>query len=466
MNLERIKSTLGKTTGVFGWLLRQQTMQETSVLHLPNLYTVENDKFVRSSNPYPREVISMPGEEIRITVYAKFKANGNEYMGEATDQILSDDESALNQSIQSLLTNARSQRNKPFSLPDKSLTYRTDIKIADPLILKSTKPQLIDLVAQFNQTIIDSTNQEKMVDVSNIELFIKNHHNVLYTSTGIAVEFDSTRADTEICFIARLSDDRVAEATARSYTRRFDDLKPDDLVKTYAAYARSIAQASTPSQYTGPVVIVGEALADVLSLDKSPLIFQANARTVYDKMSRFEQDKPVTGDFEIKGDHITISSDPHTPFGPNSHVFSVMDCSPSRSVMVVKDGNYAELFGTRRYYEYLGLLEKGILSSGPLGNTFIQAGKVSANQLIGPDKVVVIKMFSDWTSNPVNGDFACEIRLGEIHENDKAKPFKGGLLVGNYFKMLSDITLSKETIQLGKYFGPASARFENLQVTG
>lgn len=466
MNLERIKSILNKTNDIFGWLLRQQIMQETSVLHLPNLYTVENDKFVKSSNPYPREVIAMPGEEVRITLYVKFKADGNEYMGEVTDQVLSDDESCLNQLIQSLMTNACSQRNKPFSLPDKSLTYRTDIKIADPLILKSTKPQLLDLVAQFSQKIIDSTNQEKMVDVSNIELFIKNHHNVLYTSTDIAIEFDSTRADTEICFIARLADGRVAEATARAHARRFEDLRPDELVKTYAGFARSTAQASAPSKYTGPVVIVGEALADVLMLDKSPFTFQTNARFVYDKMSRYQEGKSVTEDLEIKADRITIISDPHAPFGPNSHVFSVTDGSPSRPVTIIKDSKYSELFGTRRYFDYLGLLEKGIQSSGPLGNTSIPAGKVTANQLIGSDKIVVIKLFSDWTANMVNGDFACEIRLGELHENGKIKPFKGGLLVGNYFKMFSDITISKETIRLGKYFGPVSARFGNLQVTG
>ena len=466
MNLKRIKSTLDKTTGVFGWLLYQQIRQETSALHLPNLYTVEDGKFVRSPNPYPREVISVPGEEVRITVYAKFSAEGNEYIGDATDQVLSDDESALNQLIQSLLANGRSQLNKPFSLPDKNLSYRTDIKLADPLILKSTKPQLLDLVARFNQTIFDSTNQERMVDVSNIELFFKNHHNVLYTSTGIDIEFDSTRADAEICFIARMSDGRVAEATARSHARRIEDLRPVELVRTYADFARSTAQAFAPSQSTGPVVIVGKALADVLSLDDSSFLFQANARNVYDKISRYEQGKSVTGDLEIKGDRITIISDPHIPYGSNSHIFSVTDGSPSRPLTVVQDNKYAELFGSRRYYDYLGLLEKGLQPSGPLGNTFIPAGKVPSNQLFGLDKVVVIKMFSDWTVNPVNGDFACEIRLGELREKGEVKPFKGGLLVGNYFTMFSDITLSKETIQLGKYFGPVNARFGNIQVTG
>jgi predicted Zn-dependent protease len=466
MNLERIKSVLDKTTGVSGWFIFQQIRYGTTVILLPNLYTVENGKFVRVQNPNPRETISVPGDEVWITLYTKFSADGNEYLGDVTDQVLSDDESTLNLQIKSLIENGRSQRNKPFSLPDKNLSYRTDLKLADPNILNSTKSQLLDLVTRFNQTILDSTNQDKLVDVSNIELFFTNHHNVLSTSTGINIEFDSTRADAEICLIARLNDGRVAEATARSHARRFEDLKPKDLVRTYADFARSTAQASGPSPYSGPVVITDEALAHMLLLDGSPILFHANARTVYDKMSRYEQGKPVTGDVAIKGDRMTIISDPHLPYGPNSHVFSTLDTSPSRPLTIVQDSNYAELYGSRRYYDYLGLLAKGLQPSGPLGNTFIPAGKVPSKQLFDSDKVVVIKMFSDWQPNPVNGDFACEIRLGEIHEKGEVKPFKGGLLVGNYFTMFSDITLSKETIQLGKYFGPAVVRFGKLQVTG
>lgn len=133
---------------------------------------------------------------------------------------------------------------------------------------------------------------------------------------------------------------------------------------------------------------------------------------------------------------------------------------------IAKDGNYSELIGSRRYYEYLGLLNKGIQSAGPLGNTFIHAGKVPQADLMSSGKIVVVKMFSSWTTNPANGDFACEIRLGEIKENGKATPFKGGMLIGNYFKMLAEVTLSKETLQVNNYYGPAAARFDNLEIAG
>ncbi len=466
VNIERIKSTLAKTSNLFGWLVRQQTVLGTTVISLPNLYTVENGRFVRSSNQYPREVIYLPSEEIYLTVYVRFNDGGTEYMGEATGQVLSDEQSVLDELIQSLIVNARSLQNKPYSLPSSSQQYKTDILLADPKILTSTKPQLLDLVSEFNSTILKTTNNKESVDVSNIELFIKKHHNALDTSTGINVEFDSTRADAELCFIARLSDGRVAEATARPHARRIQDLRPQELVQTYSDYARKSARAAGPPKYKGPVIVSEEALANMLSLDTSPLLFHAGTRNVFDKMSRYEQGKLVTDDAEIKGERITIISDPHIPFGSNSHVFSTIDGSPSRPVTVVQDSNYAELIGTRRYYEYLGLLDKGIKVSGPLGNTYIPQGKKSSNELLGSDKIVVVKMFSDWSVNPINGDFACEIRLGETRENGVVTPFKGGLLIGNYFKMLADITLASERFQFDNYFGPAGARFGMLEIAG
>ncbi|MBS4016202.1 MAG: hypothetical protein KGZ86_07225, partial [Candidatus Latescibacteria bacterium] len=332
MNIEKIKKVLEKTEGIYGWLIFKQEVQGTSVLHMPNLYTAENGKFTSTVNPDPREVISLPSEEIRITVYARFNTDKEEFMGEASDQILSDDESALKVQIQKLVAAAQTQHNKPYSLPDKSLTYKTDVLMTDPKITESDKVQLLEQINKFNKAILDQTEKEESVDLSNIELFIKNFHNILITSTDVNVQFDSTRADTELCFIARFNDDRVAEATARISSRRISDLNPQELVKNYAGYARSIALSKPPIQYQGPVIVSGEALAEMLNIDTNVISFHANAANVYNKIARYEQGKPITGDLEIQGDRVTIISDPHIPYGPNSQVYSAVDGSPSRIV--------------------------------------------------------------------------------------------------------------------------------------
>jgi pyruvate,orthophosphate dikinase len=68
--------------------------------------------------------------------------------------------------------------------------------------------------------------------------------------------------------------------------------------------------------------------------------------------------------------------------------------------------------------------------------------------------------------DPASGDFAAEIRLGEVREKGKVTPFKGGLLIGNWFTALADIRLSQETMVMDDYHGPSAIRVGDLQVAG
>jgi len=73
---------------------------------------------------------------------------------------------------------------------------------------------------------------------------------------------------------------------------------------------------------------------------------------------------------------------------------------------------------------------------------------------------------ADFRADPTSGDFASEIRLGEIREDGAEKPFKGGLLIGNWFDAMADVRLSSQTIEQDGYYGPAAIRVGNLQVAG
>jgi predicted Zn-dependent protease len=464
MNTELVKKILGRTEGIHAWLLRRVETDATTVIRLPALYTVDDRGFVRHPNPHPREVINAPGEETWVTVYSRYTRDGNDYMGDAVGQLVSDDESAVRQVLGGLVAAARSQPNKPFAMLDGSLAY-PQVELADQKMLKATRPELLAQVQDFSEAILAATEREESVDVSNLELFLRRVHTRLETSIGTGVEFDSTRADAEVCFIARFKD-KVAEHTGRPHARRLIDLKPTELAKLYSGYARDIALAGPPPQYEGPVVLMGEAAFHGLCLDASPLPFHCGARPLYEKMSRYEKGKPVSGDTPITGDPLTVVSDPLVPFGSSSTIFSLQDGSPARRATLVKDGLYEELLGSRRYYDYLGLLAQGVQPSGPQGNTVIPAGRHPTAELLTSDKVAVVRAFSDFRADMTSGDFACEIRLGEVREGGKTTPFKGGLLIGNWFTAMADVRLSKETMVMDDYHGPSAVRFGHLQVAG
>lgn len=462
MNIDKIKSVVAKTEGMAGWLLRRVETDATTVIRLPGIYTTENGRFIRHANPHPREVINAPGEEVWVTVYCRHTHDGVEQMGEAQGQFVSDDEAAVKATLAGLIAAALSQPNKPYPLVDKTAVY-PKVELADPKLIDASRPELLARVQQFSDAMLKATAAESGVDVSNLEVFIRRFHSRVETGAGIRVEYPASRADVEICFIARF-EDKVAEHTARLHARRFEDLNPEELARTNAGYARAIAQAGPPPQYQGPVVLSGEAAANFMGLDQEPLSFHCSARTVHEKTSRYEKGRPVWGDGPLQGDALTLFSDPLVPFGISSRIET--DATPCRRIALVEEGRYAELYGTSRYYHYLGLLEQGVIPTGLPGNTVVPAGKTSTHDLLGSGRVVVIKAFSDFHADPTGGDFSSEIRLGEVIENGTAVPFRGGLLIGNWFDALADVRFSSETMVLDGYYGPSAVRVGNLQVAG
>jgi predicted Zn-dependent protease len=109
---------------------------------------------------------------------------------------------------------------------------------------------------------------------------------------------------------------------------------------------------------------------------------------------------------------------------------------------------------------------QGAKPSGPAGNTVVPAGPHRTAELLIPGRTIVVRSFSDFRTDPTSGDFASEIRLGEIREDGSEKHFRGGLLIGNWFDALADMKFSAETIAQEGYYGPATIRVGNLQIAG
>ena len=471
MDFNKIKSIVAGSTmtlpserglDVAGWTLRRIETDATTVLRLPSIYTTREGRFLRQPNPHPREVIISPSEEVWLTVYGRHQADGNEYMGEAAGQFVSDDEPAVKATLATLAADACGQPNKPYPFSDAGAVF-PQVELADHELLELSFAALLARIQRFSDGVLSAAAPEFGIEVSNLEVFVRRVRSRTETSSGIALEYPSTRTDAEICFIARFGD-KVAEHTARPHARRLRDLDPEELVTTGADHARGIAQAGPPPQHSGPVVLAGGAVHDFMLLEAGPLSWHTNARAVHEKMSRYVKGKPAWGDKTLAGDAVTIFSDPLVPFGPNSRVEG--DAQPARRTCLLKDGCYDEILGGLRYYHYLGLLEQGAKPSGPAGNTVVPPGPHRTAELLGPGRTIVVRSFSDFRADPASGDFASEIRLGEIREEGIEKHFKGGLLIGNWFDALADIKLSSETMAQDGYYGPSSIRVGNLQIAG
>jgi len=447
---------------VAGWSLRRIETDATTVIRLPGIYTAKEGRFLRQPNPHPREVILSPSEEVWLKVYGRHQADGSEYMGEAIDQFVSDDEAAVKGTLTALAEAACTQPNQPYPVSEAVAEF-PQVELADHEIHDLSHGALLARVQRFSDSVLNAASGEFGVEVSNLEVFIRRLRTRIESSSGIALEYESTRTDAEICFIARFGD-KVAEHTARPHARRLRDLDPQQLVLAGAVHARGIAQAGPPPQHSGPVVLTGAAVHDFLKLEYQPLSWHCSGRAIHEKTSRYEKGKPASGEKPLTGDPMTLYSDPLVPFGPDSRIEG--DGVPARRICLLKDGCYDEVLGGLRYYHYLGLLEQGAKPSGPAGNTFVPAGNHRTAELLGAGRTIVVRSFSDFRADPTSGDFASEIRLGEIREDGNEKHFKGGLLIGNWFDALADLKLSRETMAQDGYYGPATVRIGNLQVSG
>jgi predicted Zn-dependent protease len=482
MDYSRIKSIVAGTKGLAGWYLRRVETDATTVIRLPGIYTHDGTRFVHHANPHPREVINAPSEEVWVTVYARHPREASagqesatqppdpstprplsdEQMGEAIGQFVSDEETQVRETLAVLAAAASGQPNKPYPFTDAGFVF-PKVELADPALSEASRPELVARVQQFSDAVLAAAAAEADIEVSNLEVFVKRIRTRLDTSSGLALEFPSTRADAEVCFIARFGD-KEAEHTVRPHARRIADLDPKGLVADGAASARGIAQAGPAPQFSGPVILTGDAAHDFMKLDLQPLSMHCAARAVFEKFSRYEKGKPVWGDKPLKGEAVTLYSDPLVPFGPESRIES--EAQPTRRVCLLNDGCYDELLGNLRYYHYLGLLGQGAKPAGTLGNTVVSPGRTKAADLAGGEKTVVVRSFSDFRADPASGDFAAEIRLGEVRDKATETPFKGGLLIGNWFDALADVRLSSETMASDGYCGPSAVRVGNLTVAG
>ncbi len=462
MNLDTIKRFLSATDGVTDWVLARTQAESTTVIRLPRIYSVQSGRFASAANPHPREVITSPGETVTARIFSAYSADGSSWVGDVEAQLTADDDTYLQTVVAGLVAACRGQRNKPFPLPGRDESY-PKVELADPELADLAPAAVLEQAQQFNDRVIAAAAAQPGIEVSNIEVFVRRYKNTVLTSRGVRLDYPSTRVEVEVCFLARPGGDKVGEHTARLAARRFKDLSPEAIAAEYAAAARNIALASAPPQWQGPVVLSGEAAADFFLA--SPLGFHSNAQMVFDKSSRYEPGKPVAGEHQLKGEPLNLVSDPLVPFGLRGALLNVYDGTPCRKVTLVRDGNYDGLLGGRRYFHYLGLIDKGVVPPGLLGDTVVPAGRKTEQELASGD-CVVVRAFSAWSVDPTSGQFAVEVRLGELRQAGKTVPFRSGLLVGNWFEAIADAHYSKELEVYQSYRGPRAIRFGNLKLAG
>jgi predicted Zn-dependent protease len=259
------------------------------------------------------------------------------------------------------------------------------------------------------------------------------------------------------------SGEQETEAFSEMTRRRAADIDIEAEVAQRAQSTIDLLQAAPAADYTGPVVLRGETLAnfmcgDTVLTDNGLFAVLGSAQSKFGQLSKWEIGQSIfRGD--VIGDPLTLWATRQLPYGTQSNSFDE-EGLPAQRVLLVDENRLAAFSASQRYADYLALPP-----TGAFGNIELPPGRTAQADLLAEPYVEIIS-FSWFNPDPITGDFATEIRLGYVRDGSGRHPFKGGLLIGNVLDALANVRWSKETGFYGNYLGPAAARFAQLTVAG
>ena len=436
--IRRIQKSLENHPAIKAWIIRQETS--------------------RSSQQYDLKDRSEAIREVNAELYTvdvlcdSADSEGKPSSGVGTVSILPGGE--IESALEKAVLTAQLVHNEPYDFAAPAAI--PEIELADPVFQKDPERELGRVLA----TLKDTSKAYPHVRLTAAECFGQEKQTHLVSSKGIDASQTATDIYLQWVYIGGEGQDEV-ETFAEIKRRRIADFNLEEAVSLQAQNTLDSLQAGKPQSYTGPVVVQGGTLAEMVAgnvLSGSLLQTFSSASLKYSGETPWEVGKSIFRE-EVKGDDLTIWANRQLAYGVPSSAFD-KEGIPAQRVPLVQENKLVSFMADQRFAHYLGLNP-----TGSFGSVEMPAGKTSLADLQAGTYVEIAE-FSWFNPNSMNGNFACEIRLGYLVEEGKRKPFKGGMLVGNLLDALADVNWSTETGFYGNYLGPRGARFNSLQVAG
>lgn len=354
--------------------------------------------------------------------------------GEGTDR----------ETVQAALTAAGLALNPPYRLPAGPAAFPS-------VILGDRELPERDALVEWGSRIQASLKRAGTTP-SHLELFASRHEWSLLASNGRRHDWLADEVVTDLV-VAAGTGEEATEFRVMRRGRSLADLLPETVLEDAVRTVRDRQGAKIPPTGRMAVVLPSSELAVLLEA----LLLHTEGRAVYTKMVQ-----RTIGDNLIPaaGDPVSVTLNPLRPKAARS---APTDAStvPSAPLQVLEAGVIRHLHADPQYAAYLG-----VEPTGPAGTLELMPGDRSGADFFSDGPVLEVVAFSANMPDPLSGNFACEIKMGYLHQNGTRTPVAQGSVTGNIFEALANCRLSKETAEDAGYFGPARIRFATLQVAG
>ena len=332
-------------------------------------------------------------------------------------------------------------RNRYYALLDTTSASR--VKVLDPRLSDPNKAceQLCDTIYRCSKSA--------HVRLSSAEIYLKKSVVTLLTSTGIEVSKEKGLIEIEFTLISKKGANEQ-ELNFHIQRRNFDDLHLETRLKEYQGHVRSMLNVQVPESGKATVIFMAPDVYDLFS----PIVFHSSGRAKDQAISRFRlNEKIVRGDTNT----FTLKSSGLLPYGLYTDPFDD-DGIAGGEHTIIEQGTFKKYWTTKRYADYLGTEP-----TGDFRNLIIEP---SISKRLSTDEHYEIVQFSDFSPDPITGDFVAEIRFGYRVRNGKKTPVKGGSVAGNLFESLKHVYFNDESTFEGNYLGPRTVALQDLSISG
>lgn len=438
--LDSILSALQRRNELRAWSVRHVVQHDTQ------LYAVAQQVEARRA---------VGREYFVIEVLRDTSAGGAATCGTASVTVLSGDE--VGRAIDEAALMAGLAHNPPHSIPAPAELPAVLLADAQLLTALDRAATLDRLYTRLHQAVA----QYPYVHLTAAEFFADETTTRLINSCGVDAIQTATSLSVEWVLINR-SGGQETEAFVEMTRRRAADIDIESEVERRAQSTLDLLQATPAPDYTGPVVVRGAPLAgfmsgDNLASNNGIFAVLGSAQSKFSQLSKWEIGQSIFRG-EVLGDPLTVWATRQLPYGTQSNRFDE-EGLPAQRVRLIEDNRLVAFVTSQRYADYMSLPP-----TGAFGNVELPPGQTAQADLLSGPHVEIVS-FSWFNPDPVTGDFATEIRLGYVVDDNGRRPFKGGLLIGNVLDALANVHWSRETVFCGNYLGPAAARFAQLTVS-
>ena len=377
---------------------------------------------------------------------------------------------AINKTIKNAKKSASLSEKVQFQFPSQK-KFKT-VKSVDKKIKENAEHEIRD----FAEQILNIIPKDFLISFGKLRTY--DSYTDIINSEGLNVRKEESDFMIEMSLIVEKNGKKV-EFWPHQYRTRIQDISISD-IERWIKIARDQLKAKAPKTERTTVIFSPSSVLDGLG---SVIGTHASASAKVNGITKLVPEEKVA----VKD--LTIISDGLYPYGLMTNSFDD-EGNPQKKINIIEKGifkNYVydQFYGIKDNHESTGNGLRqgdvffvfdgkyGVQPTDQISNFYIKPGKKSLEKLISEVKHgILVDKFSWLSPDSISGTFSSQISAGYYIDNGEiADPIKGGLVTGNFFDLIQNISgISNESkiISGGTILAGVCPyiRFENVLVAG